>query len=131
MAHFSPAGQLTSCNAGYPAPLWVPTDDSPVVRLVSGGPAIGSASFAKWDEEHLRMLGGDIVVAVSDGVLNAQNVTGQPYGDEQLIETVCEFRRHPLDVLVNEVIKTVRSWTGRELPTDDLSVLAVRYQPEG
>jgi sigma-B regulation protein RsbU (phosphoserine phosphatase) len=108
----------------------VPSDDSPVVRLVSGGPAIGSAAFARWEVEHVRLLAGDIVVAASDGVLMAQNVTGQPFGDERLIETVCEFRRHPLDVLVNEVVRTVRSWTGREQPTDDLSVLAVRYRPE-
>lgn len=129
-AMLSPAGQLTSCNAGYPAPLWVPSDDSPVVRLASGGPALGSAAFAKWEEEHVRLLAGDIVVAVSDGVLLAQNVTGQPFGDERLIEAVTECRRQPLDQLVNEVVEHVIAWTGRERPTDDLTVLAVRYRPD-
>lgn len=129
-AALSPAGQLTSCNAGYPAPLWVPSDDSAVVRLATGGPALGSAAFAKWDEEHVRLLAGDIVVAVSDGVLLAQNVTGQPFGDERLIETVTECRRQPLERLVHDVLEHVIAWTGRERPTDDLSVLAVRYRPE-
>ena len=129
LASLSPAGLLTSCNAGYPAPLWLPSDDSPVARLASGGPAVGSAAFARWDEEQVRLLPGDIVVAASDGVLMARNVTGQPFGDERLIECVCELRRHPLDALVQEVLRSVRAWTGREVPTDDLSVLAVRYAP--
>lgn len=129
-AKLSPNGQLSSCTAGYPAPLWVPADDSPVVRLVSGGPPAGSAATVDWQEEQVRLLAGDIVVAASDGVFDAQNVTGQPFGDERLIETVCEFRRHPLDALADEVLARVRSWTGREVPTDDLSVLAVRFRPE-
>lgn len=129
-ARLSPSGMLTSCTAGYPAPLWVPADDSPVIRLSSGGPAVGVSASSQWREEQARMLAGDIVVAASDGVLDARNVTGQPYGDERLVETVCEFRRHPLDVLVNGVLTHVRAWTGRQLPTDDLSVLAVRYLPE-
>lgn len=128
-AHLASGGLLTSCNAGYPPPLWVPSDDSPIVRLVSGGPAIGTAAGGNWDEEQVRLLGGDIVVAVSDGVLGAQNVTGSAFGDERVLEIVGELRRHPLDVLVNEVLAAARDWSGRERPTDDLSVLAVRYRP--
>lgn len=126
-ALLSSAGQMASCNAGYPAPLWLPADDSPVVRLAGGGPALGSSATARWDVEHVRLLPGDIVVAVSDGVLAAPNVTRQAFGDERVIETVSEFRRHPLDSLVNAVLDRVRAWTGRDVPTDDLSVLAVRY----
>lgn len=131
LARLSASGLLSSCTAGYPPPIWVPADDSPIVRLTSGGPELGAREAGEWRDEQVRLLVGDVVVAASDGVLDARNVTGQAFGDERLIETVTEFRRHPLDVLANEVLAAVRSWTGRELPTDDLSVLAVRYHPDG
>jgi len=128
-AQLSPSGQISSCNAGYPTPLWVPSDDSPVVRLASGGPYVGAAAQSRWDEEQVQLLPGDIVLAVSDGVVNACNVTGQVFGEERLIEVAVEMRRQPLDALSAEIVKAVRDWTGRPVPTDDLTVLAVRYTP--
>ena len=125
----SPNGQLTSCTAGYAAPLWVPADDSPVTHLGSGGPMIGAESRARWDEEQVRLLPGDMVIAVSSGVLGARNVTGQPFGPARLAECVAEHRRQPLDSLSEGIVHAVVSWTGRPVPTDDLSVLTVRFAP--
>jgi len=128
-AQLSPSGHVSSCNAGYPTPLWVPSDDSPVVRLASGGPYVGAAAQSRWDEEQVQLLPGDVVLAVSDGVINACNVTGQSFGEERLIEVAVEMRQQPLDAITAEIVKAVRDWTGRPVPTDDLTVLAVRYSP--
>jgi len=75
-----PNGQLVSCTAGYTAPLWVPADDSGLTHLGSGGPIVGMDARGQWDEEQVRLLPGDLVLAVSAGVLGARNVTGQPFG---------------------------------------------------
>lgn len=128
-AQLAPTGHVASCNAGYPAPLWVPSDDSPVVRLESGGPALGSQAQAPWNEEQVRLLPGDLVVAASPGVLSARNVTGQPFGHERLAECVCEMRRHPIEAIAKTVLDEVRAWSGREIPVDDVSVLVLRYRP--
>ena len=129
IGQLSPNGQLTSCTAGYAAPLWVPADDSPLAHLGSGGPMIGAESRAHWDEETVRLLPGDMVITVSSGVLGARNVTGQPFGPARLSECVAERRRQPLDSLAEGIVRAVVAWTGRPVPTDDLSVLAVRFAP--
>ncbi len=129
IGQLSPNGQLTSCTAGYAAPLWVPADDSPLAHLGSGGPMIGAESRARWEEEQVRLLPGDMVITVSSGVLGARNVTGQPFGPARLSECVAERRRQPLDSLTEGIVRAVVSWTGRPVPTDDLSVLAVRFAP--
>lgn len=128
-AQFSPTGLVTSCNAGYPPPLWVPADDSPVALLSTGGPLAGTSLQAAWEEEQVRMLPGDLVVVASDGVLGARNVTGQTFGFERLSEYVLEMRRQPLDTLVAELVRAAHGWSGRDVPTDDLCVLAVRFAP--
>jgi hypothetical protein len=129
IGQLSPNGQLTSCTAGYTAPLWVPADDSPVAHLGSGGPMIGAESRARWDEEQVRLLPGDMVIAVSGGVLGARNVMGQPFGPARLAECVAERRRQELDTLADGIVRAVVAWTGRPVPTEDLSVLAVRFAP--
>jgi hypothetical protein len=131
IGQLSPSGQLTSCTAGYSAPLWVPADDSPVTHLGTGGPMVGAAARALFEEEQVRLLPGDMVVIVSSGVLGARNVTGQPFGPERLYECIAERRRQELDTLAEGIVHAVVSWTGRPVPTDDLSVLAVRFAPGG
>ena len=125
----SPNGQLTSCTAGYTAPLWVPSDDSPLTHLASGGAMAGGDPRAHWEEEQVRMLPGDLVLAVSGGVLGARNVTGQPFGPARLAECVEEHRRQPLDLMTEGIVRSVVAWTGRPVPIEDLSVLAVRFAP--
>jgi GAF domain-containing protein len=129
IAALSPGGRVTSCNAGYPSPLWVPNDDSAIAQLCTGGPMIGAEVRATWQEEQVRLLPGDMVVAVSTGVLAARNVTGQPLGLARLLECVADWRRQPLDTLTQEIVRTVIAWSGRPVPIDDLTVLAVRFSP--
>jgi hypothetical protein len=125
----SPSGQLTSCAAGYPPPLWVPGDDSPVVQLQSGGPMVGADPAGRWEEESVRLLPGDVVAAVSSGVLGARTVTAQPFGPSRVEESIKEHRRQPLDAVSDGVLNGVLAWSGRPVPIADLCVLAIRFSP--
>lgn len=129
-AVLSPSGQLSTCNAGYPAPLWVPSDDSPVCRLAGGGQPVGADAQGRWDEEQVRMLPGDLVLVVSDALLDARNVMNAPFGEERVIEVATEFRREPLDRLAQAMIERVLAYSGRPVPVDDLQILAIRFAPE-
>ncbi len=130
MATLSPSGQLSHCSAAYPAPLWVPSDDSPVCRLAGSGPALGSDAQGRWDEEQIRMLPGDLVLVVSDGLLAARNRLQQPFGEERVIEAASGYRREPLDRLARGLVEQAMAHTGRPDPVDDLQVLAIRFAPE-
>ena len=129
VAQLSSTGQLVSCNAGYPRPLWIPADDSHFMRLGTGGTVAGYSAQPAYEEEQVRLLPGDLLVVVSDGVLTSRNVMGQPFGEERVAEIATEMRRHPLDSLVNAILEGVQAYSGRQTPTDDLSVLAVRFAP--
>ena len=124
-------GEIASCNAGYPPPFWVPADGSPTLRLDRGGPIAGAFPEARYQEERARLLAGDLIVAVSDGLLNERDATDQAFGAERLAELLPDLRRAPLDRLVQEVCEAARAFSGRPTPTDDFVVLAIRYQPEG
>ena len=129
-ACLSASGQLTACNAAYPAPLWIPNDDSPVCRLGQGGPAIGAEAQGRWDEEQVRLLPGDLVAVLNHGMLDARNVMNVPFGEDRAIEVAAEFRREPLDRLARALIERVLEYSGRPVPIHDLQVLVLRFAPE-
>ena len=100
-----------------------------MVRLGTGGPAVGKSAQPHYEEEQVRLLPGDLVVVVSDAVLDARNVMGQPFGEERVAELVCEMRRHPLERVAEAILEGAQSYSGRREPTDDLCVIALRYAP--
>lgn len=129
VGQLSRSGQLSYCNAGMAAPLWVPSDDNPPRPLDVGGPVAGVLPQADYREETLRLLPGDLVVGVSNGVLLARDAAGNCFGNERVAELVTELRRQPLDRLTRAVCEAARNFNGRPVPTDDLAVFGLRYTP--
>ena len=130
IGQLSASGRLASCNAGIPPLFLVPSDGSRVRRLGQGGPAIGTAVQSRYEEELARLLPGDTVVAVSDGVMLSREPTAEALGDEQLGEMLRTMRHQPLERLSEAVCEAALRQSGRPLPQDDLTVLALRSTPD-
>lgn len=130
VASLSPGGQLVSCNAGYPSPLWVHTGDDGAQPLSIGGPPAGSVAGVRWEEEQVRLLPGDLVVAASDGVHVALDPAHRGLARVRLHEVVREHQRVGLERLAAAVCEAALEHSGQPEPTDDLVVLAIRYAPQ-
>lgn len=127
LATLSPSGQLASCTAGAAPPWWVPFEGDAVRRLDVGGPLLGAIPDAGFDEQDLRLLPGDAVTAVTDGVLGARDAAGDAFGPERVEELAVEHRRQPLDRLAERVAHAALAHQGTARPVDDLTVFALRY----
>lgn len=129
LARLKRGGELVSCRAGHAAPFRVPADGGTIGRLESGGPPAGALECWPYEEEVMRLLPGDLVVAVSDALLQSLDATGAAFGAERVTERLEETRRGPLDRLAHDLIAAAIAWTGRREPVDDLTVLALRFSP--
>jgi sigma-B regulation protein RsbU (phosphoserine phosphatase) len=129
IAQLSTRGELSYCNAGHSWPLWVPADGSVITRLDCGGPLLGALPAARYEEERLRLLPGDVLLLASDGVLGARGATDRPFGVERLAETATSLRGLPLARLAEGVLEAVVEYSARPVPTDDLTALALRFHP--
>jgi hypothetical protein len=127
-SHFGKNGELTSSIAGNPAPFWIPSDGGETQRLGTG-PRCGAEAQASFDQEHVRLHAGDVVVAVSDGVLNSPDGAGRRFGDRAVIELLETHRREPLDRLTAAITAAALEHAGRTTPAADLVVCAIRFQP--
>ncbi len=125
LAHYDAAtAWLTYSTAGQLPPLLLGRDNS-IRRLDCGGTVVGLLDGVKYEEGHLPMHSGDILVAYSDGVTEPENDFGD-FGEERLMEVVRRHRDQPLHVISREVMQALDAWIGAEEQPDDITLVLAR-----
>ena len=81
------------CQAGHPGPIRVAADGS-VHELGQGAFPVGLLEEAAYTDYTLQLAPGDRLVLCSDGVLEAENPTGQPFGRRAYTSTWCTAVMH-------------------------------------
>ncbi len=116
--------QLTYTNGGHLAP-WLLSIDGSHRSLDRGGPVVGLLDGLKYDETMLNFSEGDLLVAYSDGLTEAENEQGE-FGGARLLAFVSENRNLPLKLLAERTIQNVQAWIGKQEQVDDMTILFAR-----
>jgi sigma-B regulation protein RsbU (phosphoserine phosphatase) len=119
-------GDLLVANAGHPPPLLWRAAEGKVVETGGRGPLLGRFADAAYEEERLTMATGDRLVLYTDGLIEARNAAGEPFGDEQLAALVGQHAELPPEDLCEALLEEVRRWTARPAPLrldDDLTLV--------
>jgi sigma-B regulation protein RsbU (phosphoserine phosphatase) len=122
-------GSLTYSNAGHNAPFVVGTQT--VRRLETGGMVLGLFEHATFDQETVALAPGDVIIAFSDGVSEALNEAGDEYTDERLLASVNAHRGKSPQALLDGLLTDVRGFCGGATPSDDVTLVVVRYEGQG
>jgi serine phosphatase RsbU (regulator of sigma subunit)/CHASE3 domain sensor protein len=127
------SGALTYANAGqHDAHLLraVPIAGKAVTDLPATGPLLSAlTSHLNWGETAMAFLPGDVLVAYTDGLLEARNSGGQQFGPNRMMSALASATTAaPLDPLVDAAIDAVRSHVTGRL-TDDCTLLTCRRTP--
>ena len=118
-------GTFVYCNGGHNAPVLLRRGAAS--RLVTGGTILGMFDTAVYDQETLMLEPGDTLVVFSDGISEAQNPAGEDYGDLRLIACVEANRGAPPAAMREALLASVRTFASGALPSDDMTVLILRY----
>jgi PAS domain S-box-containing protein len=121
------SGALTLCNAGHENPVLIRADGVVAELALEGGPPLcAGAGFAYACETHVLPPGATLV-AVTDGVTEAQDPAGQLFGRARLRNALAAAPRGAaLPATIDALVAAVRRFEGGEEPTDDLAALAIR-----
>ena len=77
----------------------------------------------------MRLAPGETLVLISDGVSEAQNGAGALFGHARLVASMAG--RQGATAIVDGMRDAVRAFEAGAEPTDDLTVMAVRYLGAG
>jgi phosphoserine phosphatase RsbU/P len=119
----SETGEFRYVSAGHPGPVHLPSGADPVF-LESHGSPIGLADDA-FEERSVQLSAGDRLYLYSDGLPEAMNPGGKPFGDARLLEAIGQARSDALQEDLATLLQRVAAWHGSDRPHDDISVLAV------
>lgn len=76
-------------NAGHERPFVVDDRGSIKTQLATTGPAIGLMPDMEFTAEQVVLEPGDILVAYTDGIVDAKNNQGKSFTEESLISNLC------------------------------------------
>jgi sigma-B regulation protein RsbU (phosphoserine phosphatase) len=113
--------QLAILSPGRPPRLACPS---------SGRPA-GLMPFNPIERETFALERGDTFVLFSDGVSEAMNPAEDFYGEDRFLSALAATSSATLPELVASVMADVRAFAAGAKQSDDITVLAVRYAPQG
>lgn len=76
---------------------------------------------ATWREEVIHLHPGDLVLAYTDGVVEASSPAGQEWGIDGLLQAAKTLRVQSADELVRSILDSMDGFTGG-VQTDDATV---------
>jgi sigma-B regulation protein RsbU (phosphoserine phosphatase) len=117
---------LRYVNAGHNPPMVIRRDGS-IIWLETGGPPVGMFSNFTYEESVVQLDPGDLVLAYTDGVVEAVNPAGEEWGVDGLRRAATESKAHSADDMVEAIFASMDEFSrGRQ--TDDATVIVLRVR---
>jgi serine phosphatase RsbU (regulator of sigma subunit) len=115
---------LCVASAGHPAPLRLNAENRrPTLLTIPAGPAIGLMPDARYEQTEKPLCVGDRLIFFSDGVVDAIDQAGRPFGLEQLSQCVAAATDMSAKGLTRAVIQALERHRGMQPLRDDCSLL--------
>jgi sigma-B regulation protein RsbU (phosphoserine phosphatase) len=77
-----------------------------------------------------RLEPGDLLLLLSDGIIEATSGAGPQFGIERALEVVRADRHEPAGDIVAALVQEVRAWS-QSPPTDDMTVIVMKTAGAG
>lgn len=118
------AGRLAYASAGHPYAFRVPRFGDPE-RLETTAPPLGLATAGSIQRKQVPWsVGHDLLVLWTDGLVDARNESGEPFGESRLLAEVCTRRSESTEAIVQAVLASADAFGSR--PEDDRTLLVLR-----
>jgi PAS domain S-box-containing protein len=109
---FNAAGEVTSCLRSTSIALGI----LPHAEFAAAGP--------------VQLAPGDLLLLMTDGVLEALSPAGEAFGAERMLQVVRGYRHRPACGIVEGLCRAVLDFSGREKPIDDVTALVLKVNDD-
>jgi phosphoserine phosphatase RsbU/P len=126
IAEFDPASRrLTYVNAGHNNPM-LRRRSGLIERLECGGVPLGIMEDAPYQSGEVRIESGDWLAAFTDGVIEAENVFQQEYGEERFTTMLHSGVMLAPGMLLNSILADLDRFVGGAPQHDDVTCMLLR-----
>lgn len=119
--------RLRYVNAGHNPPYLLRQEGTAlhIVELRAGGTVLGLFPEVAYEDAQTDLHPGDVVVAFTDGLIDAVNGEGEDFGEERLKDVLRGTMGTPADEIATRLASAVREWIGDAEQHDDVTFVVV------
>jgi sigma-B regulation protein RsbU (phosphoserine phosphatase) len=117
---------LQVANSGAVQPIFCRSCD-PVSVRAEGFP-LGMFPNVIYDELTVATQPEDVIVFISDGILDAENAEGEMYGQERLAGLLCNRREQAAQEIADAVLADVSRFQGERERFDDETIIVLKVR---
>jgi sigma-B regulation protein RsbU (phosphoserine phosphatase) len=117
------AGQYV--NGGHNDPVILRADGT-VELLGTTGMPIGMFANRVFEQGELQLNCGDLLFIYSDGVPDANNLAGEEFGMDRLVDALRESRERSVDEMIDNMFARIDEFVGEAPQFDDITMMVVR-----
>jgi phosphoserine phosphatase RsbU/P len=117
---------LKVANSGAVQPVFCRAGESLPVK--AEGFPLGMFPNIEYEEFSVATQPGDVIVFVSDGILDAENEKEEMYGQDRLAGLLCSSRDLPAQEIADAILGDVSRFQGSKDRFDDETIIALRVR---
>jgi serine phosphatase RsbU (regulator of sigma subunit) len=121
-------GELCFINAGHNPPLVLDAHAKHARELDSSALPLGIVAGQVYETARVTLAPGEQLISFSDGITEAMSVTGEPFGDQRLMQALRDHPSTPAPQLVEALTALVDQHAAGAPQSDDMTLLIVQRQ---
>ena len=121
-------GVFAYSNAGHPPPILIRPGQEPHWLTLPPGVFLGINEHSSFGTEQIILQPGDMILAYSDGITEADDQEQRLYSGERLMATVRNYRGDSAEALLQAVRASVADFARGTPQADDITILAARLK---
>ena len=123
-------GMLVYCNAGHHPPFMVRAElEASTDLLTRTGIPLGVNDDATWESREVRIHPGDLLLLYSDGVIEAQNVDKELFGEGRVLDIIRAYLSRQARDVEEALLSGVRDFAGDAPQFDDITLMVIKRDP--
>lgn len=120
-------GQMLSyANAGHTRPLLFRRASGDVELLDAEGMLLGITREVEFEERCCRIACGDILLLLTDGIIESENASGEFFGTGRLCRLLAARQHDDPDVILAAIFEDLALFVGDGQFSDDVSLVVVK-----
>lgn len=120
------SGHLRYTSAGQGPTMLLRSETGSVEMLDPTGLPLGILPQSRWPSKEIEMLPGDVLIIVSDGIIECANTADEQLGVEMLMDVVREHSRQSAADILRAIISLTERFAAGEPFRDDRTAIIVR-----
>jgi sigma-B regulation protein RsbU (phosphoserine phosphatase) len=117
--------RLNYTNAGHLPPIYLCGEH--VERLGTGGTVVGLFNDVPYEQGSVEIQPGGMLIAYSDGLVEPENMNGEEFGTERLIDVIKLHRQESSHLIADAMMRAAEGWSGSAEQADDMTVIVSRF----